>query len=940
MEGPRALEPIVRRAARPVGIAARLLLIGLVWGAAVRAEGNRYFEGFDGPQKSWVLEPHATSVTVTQRRQNRAHSGGAAEQFVFLAQQPDPAVVVSHEVPASLVFDELTASLWVRANRSGIRLGIQVRFPHHIDPRSGRPLQGVLIGESYTSVGEWQQLRCPTTQAAVQELLRRLRSVLQLQPGAAAIDARGLRAERVVLQLELQPGNTELYLDDLEFGPIVEPPAPREPAGRRREPLARRTRAVIGDDQILMDGRPVMILFTPYQGEEVDELARLRFNVAWIDRHDDAALLAALEAAGLWGMADPLPPDLAPEEAHGDVGLVAYSEETSPVLFWNMGTRVSPARLQTQALLMDKVRAADSRLGRPILLDVSGSEREFHRHADMIGASRHCLHTSTAPLDYLEFLRRKKKLALPDRPMFTLIQTEPADANLISRAEGQSLPVVEPEQLWMQGYAALAAGYKGIGAWKLTSLTAPIVGNDERRLALALLNAHVRLLEPWLASGKFMQMVPATIEPAAAPQTGNARGPLGRLERFVSGAQPHSSPPRSERTEIQVALFSCDQGLLLLPVWYENGAQFQPGPMFTGELSFVVSIGRENAQAWEVTTTGVVPLPSGTKRPAGGMPITLRDFDQFTAIVLTQGDAAVAALNQHVQQLRQGCARDWIDLAAAKTARVADVHRKLAPVAPTIPHADFMLAQARRLIDQAERDFQTADYDGARRNSRKAMQLTRTIQRRHWEKAVTDAHLTSGVCSPHTICFQTLPDHWAMLAAIGRRAESRENLLRSGSFEDRDTVFGDGWRHFQGADPRVRPRAELFGVGAAEGTYCLRLTADAVDPSHPPDEVAEPPEQFISPPIPVYAGQILHISGKLQIPAPLTGHPDGLVIYESIKGTVGALRFREATPNGQWQPFQLIREVHASKDLLITIELRGLGDVRIDELKVVAIDPE
>jgi hypothetical protein len=36
----------------------------------------------------------------------------------------------------------------------------------------------------------------------------------------------------------------------------------------------------------------------------------------------------------------------------------------------------------------------------------------------------------------------------------------------------------------------------------------------------------------------------------------------------------------------------------------------------------------------------------------------------------------------------------------------------------------------------------------------------------------------------------------------------------------------------------------------------------------------------------------------------------------------------------------MLREVQESGTLQLTIELRGLGDVRIDDLKVIAFDPE
>jgi hypothetical protein len=359
--------------------------------------------------------------------------------------------------------------------------------------------------------------------------------------------------------------------------------------------------------------------------------------------------------------------------------------------------------------------------------------------------------------------------------------------------------------------------------------------------------------------------------------------------------------------------------------------------MVAQELSFVITKGGDNAQAWEITTTNVTPLQDRIERVAGGTLIRLRDFDQHALIALTWGADKIPPLKQHVDQIKEQCARNWIDLASAKVTRVADVHARLAASAIPVRDADWVLDQARRYVDRAEADFRRADFDGARRDSRFAMQFTRTVQRRHWDNAVSK--LTSGVSSPHTICFQTLPDYWSMVAHIGQRNGHSENLLRSGGFEDSDTMFAHKWQHLQSKDQRVRPWAELFG-NAAEGKYCLRLVAGPADPERPPAEILEAPVQFVSPPIPVYAGQIVHISGQVQVATPLTGNPDGFVVYESTKGTVGAIRWREPAEKNGWQRFDIFREVQQSDELTVTIELRSLGDVRIDDLQVVTINPE
>jgi len=944
MEGPCVTVRIPQPAVPLLRAACWLLAAGVFWCAPIAAQdvaaparSNVYRNGFDDPQKSWVVVPAPARPTVDQKRISRGtHSGIAAEQFVFRSRQPVPEVQVTHALPPGLLFDELTASIWVKASTASLRVDLQVQFPNQIDPRTGQPVRGFISGDPYTTPGEWQQLSCRTTDVAVQELVRRLHDQLRQQSDIVVIDQRTIVAEQLVLRLELGTGETVVVVDDLEFGPIVAPQAPVvDPLRPRRNPREQQPQATIGDDQLLIGGRPSFVLFAPYHGEELDNYARLRFNLAWIDRYDDAALLAALQASNLYAMANPLPQEIPLEDALQPIGLVSFTEETAPILFWYMGTRLSPAQLQTQAKLIDKVQQADGQFQRPILADVTGAVREYHRRADMVGSSRHILNTSTSLRDYYEFLRGKRKWALPERPVFTLIQTEVADANLITRSDGQSLPLVEPEQIWMQGYAALQAGYKGIGFWKLTSLTGNSLGNEERRHAISLFNAHVRLLEPWLASGKFLHCVPATVGTTKQPRPDRKGKGKDQLEKFTSGFRTRPEE-NAAPSDVQVALFNCEQGLLLLPLWYERNAQFQPGPMSADEISFVI-VAPENVQAWEVTTTSVTPLPNGVERLAGGIRIRLSKFDQFTAIVLTQGDAPIRDLKLRLQGLQADCAREWIDLASAKYERVADVNGKLAPVAPSIPNANYWMSYASRLIDGAEKQLASNDFDGARQSSRSALQLTRIVQRRHWENAIASAKLTSGVSSPHTICFQTLPDHWQLVTEIGQRPEANENLLRSGDFEDSSTITASGWDHQQGSDARVQPRAELYGRGAAEGDFCLRLQARSADPSRPPDELADAPERFVSPPMSVYAGQVVHISGKVQVVTPVTANTDGLMIYESTKGTVGALRWKDATPANQWQPFQLIREIDRSQDLTVTIELRGLGDVRIDDLKVVPI---
>src|SRR5262245_36904900 len=96
-EGPRVRARFASLTADPIRTAIRLALIGLLSYAPARAADdatladNIYRNGFDEPNASWVMTPHAGAPTKVQRRTSDGrHSGDAAELFMLMAEQPDP----------------------------------------------------------------------------------------------------------------------------------------------------------------------------------------------------------------------------------------------------------------------------------------------------------------------------------------------------------------------------------------------------------------------------------------------------------------------------------------------------------------------------------------------------------------------------------------------------------------------------------------------------------------------------------------------------------------------------------------------------------------------------------------------------------------------------------------------------------------------------------
>jgi hypothetical protein len=907
-----------------------------------RASAADYRDGCDTSQISWQVRTDSAQVRVLEHRRSfDAPKAGEASEFVKLHSTDDEAIVrLEHPVDRSHVHDELAASVWFASNHPGSVLTMQIRLPDLIDPETRNPVTLEISGQPYTKTGDWEQLRVRASDLAVNQQVMLLRARLANARDGDILDSRQLFIDQVTLVVPVQQGDTELVVDELEFGPLARPDvAPilnQEVAPRpEREECPIR----LGPNRVLVENRPFFGRFASYSGEKLDVLRDMGINVALVQRHDNHILADELAQRGIWVMAEPpVPFAVEGEVPHApQSGLLPIPATTNRILFWNVGTRIPADERRTVERWIDQIRDADRTFDRPrpIIADVKSHERAFSRQVSMLGSSRHILHTSVAPLEYRDYLQHKKNLSLPDRFMFTWIQTEPAAPNVATRHPSRHRPIfVEAEQIWMQAWTAISVGYRAIGFWKTEPLDADTPTAKERRLAISLLNAQIDLLEPFLATGKPVETIPVRVQKS------------GRSPRPVRGAGLLPVPGRAApaeptiHPEIQAAVIQSEYGRLVIPLWYDEGAQFQPGPMLASDVRFLVR-GVEQARAWEVTTTSVQPLE--LERPVpGGLEFRLPMIDQFAFVIMTNREEMEQLMSQRVKTMQQRCAELWVELARARLDRVRPTHEHLQRMARSkVPDGQTLLHSATSQLDQAEVQLQAQQYDQARSHSRAALQLLRRLQRAHWENAVDD--FASAASSPHTVCFETLPDHWQMIAAIGRSSGAADdNLLRSGNFEDYDTVKVD-WpessRHVIPRPGEGELRAIELHTEAYEGRYCLRLVSRSAPASRSAHDSSPPLVALASPGIPVQGGQIVVVSGYLSVHDPFTEIADGLLIYDNIKGTVGALRCQDKTATGQWQPFRLIREVARTSDFQLHIELTGDGDVRMDDIRVVALSP-
>ncbi|MBI3863382.1 MAG: hypothetical protein HY290_15940 [Planctomycetia bacterium] len=922
------------------------LALCIVTGAAPAVCAARdHYDGFDGARPSWTIVHDRTAARVTRhaRSVEVRREGQAAELFDVGVKVDATLLQLVCQLPKARLIDDMKLSLWFQSTQDGATLAARVVFPNQIDPESGTTLIVPVEGDSYSKVGQWQKLECTDIDRKVRKMLPLIRKRFQNAGVPGDIDVSGRYVDTAIINIRSSRGASRFVVDALRFGPIVEaePDGPVQPVERTEpevEPVA-----TFRSSFLNVHGQPFFPRIIPYHGEQPADLAKQGLNVVWIPNYEDTRLLADLNRAGLWAMAVPPEPrgeDGNPRFDPSSVHLAPFGPDTAQILFWYLGTKIQPDEKAKMMAWLEQIRSADRTYKRQIMGDVAGLERSYSRQFSMLGVQRPAVHTSLSPRNYRNWLTEHRNLAHPGSFLWTWIQTEASPSvNEIRESAGWRPLVVEPEQLRLQVYAALSAGYRGIGFWTCTSLDDERPGARERKLMMALLNMELDLLEPLIATGSVGSPAKFTAQgPAARNLKGLATpGRMSRADRAweqeLNDRDNQLLSQEEIARDLEASVLKTDLGRLVLPVWYADEAQYVPGRMAGNNAKIIAEGVGESARAWEITTTDVHELAS--ERVTGGKQVSLDRFEMTTAILFTTNQTAVERFREKVRTLAEPASRVTLELARAKFERVSAVDADLTRLGRGQKDAINILPMARNRIDQAEKLLQSQRYHDARIAAGEALQLLRVLQYAHWTFA---AHrFYTPVASPHTLCFQTLPDHWEMIARIGRTAGMPvKNLLRSGDCEDKDTMVAEGWKRTETEIPDVQSTGELH-AGAHQGTYCLRLAAAPAPGKPVPVSVADRPVTITTPPVTVYKGQLVYISGWVKLTVPAVGNLDGAVFYDSLLGPSAALHWRAVT---DWKKFEVIREVHETTDLTLTMALSGLGDVRFDDLQIIPLDVE
>ncbi|HOP77474.1 MAG TPA: hypothetical protein PLD05_08270 [Thermogutta sp.] len=853
--------------------------------------------------------------------------------------------------PAPLI-TEMKAAVALKSRSPGLQLFLSVVLPRARHPQTGEPLTVLVPGGQYRVPGEWEWLTVTNIGPVLEREVRTLR--LQLRRD---IDVREAYADGLVLNLYGGPGTTDVLVGDVQLegflplnrGPQAASPYPESPGqsggigsnhgtpfnndriSRGTLPLrpertqrdwlntplgsgkeldwsvTPRSGADILPAQHLapppiemvgsvlrVKGRPFFPRALEYHGEPLDLVRQLGFNTIWIREPVEERLLLEARQQGLMVILRPDPKlfGLAQSGVQRTIG-----SSYDGVLAWDMGTQLSPQNVEELKGLAEQIRSVDPMANRPILAEPLTQLLPVSRAVDVLLIGRNPCFSDLELTDYGTWLRSRPLLARPGTPVWVTVPTQP-DPGVLSQWERWGLSAdqlnrIPADQVRLLTYLALTAGARGLLFRSQSSLACPDEATRERCIALELLNRELEWIDPFLAAGQFLSMVP------------------------------------SDQREVIGALFRTDRARLLVPLWLGRRAQYVPGQSAADQVTFVIPGVPESNSAYLLLPNSLEPLEG--ERVAGGMRVKIKEFGPTSLIVLTQDPVVLGFLMDGARTAGPRIVQLERELAEMTFRQVQKQHQVLMKYGPFVPQADSWFRMAAQEMAAADKSVGAGDYPAAFRHVHRAMRPVLLIRRVDWEAFALS--LDNIVAWPCAVSFDTLLAHlkWTDQLSEDR---ARPTLLPGGDFEAGGQITAMGWQPFQHAIPGIVAQAELSPSAARSGSFGLLISVRATQPQREQALVESPPIWIESPPVAVQPGDWVCIEGWISIPRAITGSVDGLMIVDSLGGEVLARRMSQTVG---WQPFRLYRRAGNEGQVRITLVMTGLGEVCLDDLAVTVI---
>ncbi len=790
---------LAKRLAAAILVCGLLVLIALPPARSQEIHRN----GFEGRQTSWLRGED--NVRAEEKAHNLssdfAHLGASSEfiQLVCPEGKNDTnfATYYYPTQPAP-INDDLSASLWLKANKAGIQLQARLVLPKERNPKQlDEPLTVILPGETYQITRRWQKLAIANPVKLMKDQQQLLRAQFRRD-----IDLTDAYIDRLILNLYAGPGEIGAYIDDLEIGPVkpIQPPQPKLTSPgpgatatmpKPSAPLIRNARGItvrMEQDKLLVGEQPFFFRAIRYTDAPLKTLRDAGFNTVWFDVNVPTERIEEAIGHGFWIvpslplLGDPTPGGRATLTSRGGNDLATARDGDAlatsitrflsgdAVLFWYLGGGLQGEKADQVKRTAQAISLADA--NRPLGADIwdSFGPLTLPNQIKMVGTHRYPLMSSLELKNYRDWLIQRRRLTAGSALNWTLVQTHVPDwqMNILcgkkSSDATDELIGPQPEQIRLLTYLGLATGVQGLAFSSDRVLTDNLRGRD-RWLMMALLNQEIKMLEPVLLN---VSDAPTWIDTSNA----NVKAAVLRSKRILPGGQ--------QAMEV-----------LVLPIWLGEGSQYVAPKGDMGDLTMVVPFVPDSAQPWEILPAHVQSLQYLAERTLSGTKITIPEFDLTSAIVFTSDLTPTGEVAKWQQKTRTFAplAAQWAcDLAAIELQKVSKTHALLVDKAPpvlirtgaTTTDANSLLRDSQNHLQLAGRYEQLRDYTNSYLEAMRAMRSLRVLMRTHWEQAVRTLDLASA--SPYGVSFYTLPQHWDLHRQL-HGTSAGANALRDGDFE-------------------------------------------------------------------------------------------------------------------------------------------------------------
>ncbi|MDR3111093.1 MAG: hypothetical protein LBU65_15605 [Planctomycetaceae bacterium] len=733
-----------------------------------------------------------------------------------------------------------------------------------------------------------------------------------VQPNAVIGNSFGNAANRVTTVSNVQPNPIRLAAADPLADISVESPVSD----------VDELTIQMSDQSIRVNNREIAVRAIRYRGEPLRELWNLGFNTVWLTGKPTLELLLEARSVGIFLICSPpSQTELAEMRRATSAGTSATGGQTLPitdklydsVLAWNLGDQcVGDERVLNSYFQWSKeLRSVDRRRSRPLICIPASGIKDYSRFVDILLLDRLPFFTSFELSNYRDWhTKLLKSLAVPDAPSWSTIQTQPDQRmelqwQLFSGSNGVA-PVVTYEQMKILVQTAITSGSHGLLFESDTPLTANDPATAYRRLALELINRELDLIEEWFSKGKTVAIL------------------------------------KSNRANIATAVLQTNRSRLLLPLFDDTNLQHAVGAATAGNVRYVVPGVPDDYDAYQLVPGGIRPLD--TERVAGGTRIILDEANINSVVFFTSNPEIRSAIELRARNLGARMASIAIELSRQQRSTFETTFGSLRRLQQTggIPERDkvpligmeeqeSLLRLTQTDIDRCAWFFERGDFASAFLQAEKATRGVRVAARDLWTHAIRFD--LQPMMTPVSLSYHNLP---AFIETYNRAigAVREQNRLISGTAENL-TQWDSEWLTSTHKVDGVTAEANLTTDAARSGLGGICLEVKPTDTQKPIGYVETAPIWMsLRQGVQVKAGEMICVTGWLNVKEPITGSHDGVMIYDNIGGAALALRF--ANTQG-WRNFAFYRIAPSDTQLELTMSVCGFGKAYFDDIEITSV---